>query len=172
MPQNPLVFDASALFNFGHRGNLSQLLVHLRESHTLIVTPSVVAEVVVEPRFEYTAFIEEHFGVQQSTTMPEDLARLALLSASLGAGELDVILLTMQTKGTAVIDERAARRHTRELGLAVIGTLGLLQYAVEQKWMSDPDVLASVQQLRRNGFRCPSAEGFTSLAKYLELFRE
>jgi predicted nucleic acid-binding protein len=95
-----------------------------------------------------------------------------MLSASLGVGELDVILLTMQTKGTAVIDERAARRHARELELEVIGTLGLLQYAVEQTWINDIDVLASVQQLRRNGFRCPSAQGFTSLAKYLELFRD
>lgn len=172
MLKSPLVFDASALFNFGHRGNLSQLLVCLRESHILIVTPSVMAEVVVEPRFDYPTFIEEHFRVQQSTTMPGDLSRLALLSASLGVGELDVILLTTQTKGTAVIDERVARRHARELGLEVIGTLGLLQYAVEQTWVSDPDALAGVQQLRRNGFRCPSAEGFTSLAKYLELLRE
>ena len=171
MLKSPLVFDASALFNFGHRGNLSQLLVHLRESHTLIVTSSVVAEIVIEPRFDYKVLIEEHFGIQQTITMPEDVSTLALLSASLGAGELDVILLAMQTKGTAVIDERAARRQARELGLAVIGTLGLLQYAVEQKWMSDSEVLASVQQLRQNGFRCPSAEGFTSLAKFLELFK-
>ena len=171
MLKSPLVFDASALFNFGHRGNLSQLLVHLRESHTLIVTSSVVAEIVIEPRFDYKVLIEEHFGIQQTITMPEDVSTLALLSASLGAGELDVILLAMQTKGTAVIDERAARRQARELGLAVIGTLGLLQYAVEKKWMSDSKVLASVQQLRQNGFRCPSAEGFTSLAKFLELFK-
>jgi predicted nucleic acid-binding protein len=172
MLTSPLVFDASVLFNFGHRGNLSWLLVRLRESYDLIATPSVVAEVVVEPRFDYTAFIAEHIGIQQSTTIPDDLSRLAMLSASLGVGELDVILLTMQTKGTAVIDERAARRHARELELEVIGTLGLLQYAVEQTWINDIDVLASVQQLRRNGFRCPSAQGFTSLAKYLELFRD
>ena len=99
MLKSPLVFDASALFNFGHRGNLSQLLVHLRESHTLIVTSSVVAEIVGEPRFNYIPFIEEHFGVQQSTSMPEDVSKLALLSASLGVGELDVAVLDVEPVG-------------------------------------------------------------------------
>ena len=82
-------------------------------------------------------------------------------------GELDVIVLTTEINGSAVIDERAGRRAARSLGLDVIGTLGLLEYGIKQAWLDDADGLACVEMLRRNGFRCPPLGGARSLAEYL-----
>ena len=71
MIHDPLVFDTSALFNFGHA------------DHFITLAP--------KPR-------------------PEDLERLRGLSAVLGQGEVEVILLAREVQGMAILDDRAARR--------------------------------------------------------------
>jgi len=87
-------------------------------------------------------------------------------------GELDVIVLTAEINGSAVIDERAGRRAAQSLGLDTIGTLGLLQYGIEQAWLDDADGLACVEMLRRNGFRCPPLGDVRSFTEYLARLTE
>jgi predicted nucleic acid-binding protein len=130
MLQDPLVFDASILFNVGHRGELRDLLRRLRTSYILLVPAVVVEEVSAEPSFDYRAFFSEYFEIRAGNAPPDFLSKLAFISARLNAGEIEVMTLCATVSGTAVIDEKAGRAVATQLGLPVTGTLGLLQYAV------------------------------------------
>ena len=169
--RGPLIFDASAVFNFGHRGDLGSLLLQLRERFALIVPMRVAEEVIVDKTFAYEDFLSLHFQVEPFVA-PKSLAieDLALLSTRLGQGEIEVLLLAEHLQGTAVIDERAARRVAGRRGIAITGTLGLLAYAVEQALMTDTIALETVERLRRNRFRCPAVGESKTFAAYLAHF--
>ncbi len=54
----------------------------------------------------------------------------ALTSSELDAGELEAIALALNLKASVlIIDETIGRRQAQELGLRVIGTLGILRDA-------------------------------------------
>ena len=164
----PLVFDTSAVFCFGHQGSLEPVLKQLAAKHVLLVPEAVVAEVLEEESYDYKHFLKEHFEMRVAHAgSPLRLDELASLSAMLDRGEVEVILLTHQTSGTAVIDERIARRVATERGLAVTGTFGVLRHAISNAWMTDNEALLAVTRMRANRFRCPSTADFSSFADYL-----
>lgn len=166
--KGPLVFDTSAVFCFGHQGNLESILSAFGVRFDLVVPEGVAVEVLDETRYEYRAFLAAHFGTRHavagSRTSVNDLATI---SAKLHLGELEVILLTLETGGTAVIDERAAYSVATMRGLRTTGTFGLMRYAIETGWMTDADALLAVARLRVSRFRCPSVDGYTTFAAYL-----
>jgi predicted nucleic acid-binding protein len=169
--QDPLVFDASAVFCFGHQGELAFLLERLRSQFYLVISRGVQAEVVEEENFDYPAFIAQYFEVREAKAGTSvTLRELATFSAVLDRGEIDVILLTIESNGTAVIDERRARQAAGERGLRVTGTFGLMGYAIENEWMTDADALQAVATLRTRRFRCPDPAAFTTYAAYLASF--
>lgn len=72
-------------------------------------------------------------------------------STSLGAGERDVLWLTMETADSvAVLDDRVARRVARQLGLPLTGTLGLLLDAKQRALISA--VAPLLDELDRHNF--------------------
>lgn len=89
-----LVFDTSALLNFGHRGELAPLLKKLSGEYKLLTTPGAQAELTDPKRKKYYAeFLREHFTIQAAATTPFDLTTLARLSRTLDPGEITVMAL-------------------------------------------------------------------------------
>ncbi len=163
-----LVFDTSALLNFGHRGELTALLKRLSGEYKILTTPGARNELTDPKRHDYyTEFLREHFTVQSATTTPFDLAILVRLLRTIDPGELSVLTLTAELKGIAVLDDKAARREAQNLGLQLTGTLGLLQRAAERKWMTQADCLARVIQLRAAGFNIPRPAPHHTFTEYL-----
>ncbi|MFZ5517882.1 MAG: hypothetical protein ACOY90_14655 [Candidatus Zhuqueibacterota bacterium] len=166
---DPLIFDASVIFNIGHRGELSQVIARLAERYRLLVPPEVVEETqrISEFRQYYhnliSADFEQHAG--KVPAMYSDA--IIKLATRLGSGELNVIILALDTGGTAVIDERTARKEARTLNIPVTGTLGLLQYAMQQAWLTEQEALVKIETLRANGFRIPSFAHGQMLSEYL-----
>lgn len=71
----------------------------------------------------------------------------------LGPGESEAIALATQlTADILLMDERDGSAVARQLGLAVVGTLGVLELAAEKGLLSLPAVVA---ELRRTTFRTP-----------------
>jgi predicted nucleic acid-binding protein len=71
---------------------------------------------------------------------------------SLGAGESEVLALTLANPGaTAVLDDGEARACARVLGLPVIGTLGIVLMAKRRSLVGSASEI--VAALVRNGFR-------------------
>ncbi len=171
---DPLVFDASVIFNIGQRGDLSQMLTQLAEQFRLLVPPEVVAETqrIHEFRPYYHDLIQANFK-QQAGKIPAMYAdSIVQLTKRLGSGELDVIILALDTGGTAVIDERTARKEARALKIPVTGTLGLLQYAVQKAWLTEQEARAKIEMLRTNKFRIPPVSQGQSLTDYLTALGE
>jgi predicted nucleic acid-binding protein len=151
----PLVFDTSALFNFGHRDTLLGLLKQLKAENLLVAPSAVVEELVPERRYDYASMRAGHFVTLAPKPKLEDLERMRRLSAVLGRGEVEVILLAQEVQGMAVLDDRAARRVAEQLGVEATGTLGLIAHGIDRGWMTDAEAMRAVRQLRANGFFVP-----------------
>ena len=62
-------------------------------------------------------------------------------------GELEAICLAEEIQAAAIlIDDRAGRVAARRRGLAVTGTIGVLELAATRKWVELPAVLKKLQQ--------------------------
>ncbi len=166
-----LVFDTSALLNFGHRGELAALLKKLSGEYKILTTPGAQKE-LTDPkrRVYYTDFLRAHFTVHGAATTPFDLPTLARLARVLDPGEITVMALACEIKGVAVLDERAARREAKILKLRFTGTLGLLDQALKRKWLTDAECLARVVKLCDAGFAISRpAPGQTFIAFFASL---
>lgn len=81
-----------------------------------------------------------------ATQVDEDLVRFCL-----GTGESEVLSFALShVDHTAVLDEWAARRAARELGVSVVGTLGLLVQADRRGYL---DLSRAFSKLSETSFR-------------------
>lgn len=165
---DPLIFDTSAVYCFGHRGGLEHIVSRLSTRYSLLIPPAAAHEVLSEQGYDYPGFLGSHFSQQEFTASRIENTWLSDAAVSLGAGEIAVLLLTHEVGGTAVIDEKAARSVARDMGLPCVGTFGLLWHAIERGWMSDGEALEAATRLRRAGFRCPATLGFATYRSYFE----
>ena len=69
------------------------------------------------------------------------------LTLNVDAGELEAICLAQEIKADAVLmDDRAGRSAARHCGVAVIGTLGLLEQAAARGFLNLPDAINRLRQ--------------------------
>jgi len=134
--------------------NASPLIILARCGY-LDLVPKLVSPVVI-PRAvatEVKAGPAEDAGVQ-FLAQPSWLSVIDLTPAlsplavwHLGQGESEVLECARRNPGTtAILDDKAARRAARTLGIPVIGTLGLLAAAVQSKLLpSLPDAIEAVR---------------------------
>jgi predicted nucleic acid-binding protein len=91
----------------------------------------------------------------------KDTVRLQTVHNSLDLGESSAIALALETKNPLlVLDDGKARRFTRNLGIEMTGTVGLLIAAYEGGFLDD--IRSAVDTLRRRNFYLPS-----NIDKYL-----
>lgn len=165
---DPLVFDTSAILNFGHRGELTALLKKLSGEYELFTTHGAQAELTDPARKKfYDAFVRDHFKVRTATTPVFDFKTLARLASTIDSGEISVMALARELKGYAVLDDRAARREARLLDLRLYGTLGLLHLGLQKKWLTETECLARVGKLCDSKFAIPRPVAGQSFAAYL-----
>ena len=102
-------------------------LIALERIQHLRLVPLLFTRVLIPPA------VEKEFACAR--TLPDWLlvqplrqpARLGRLEVSLGAGEREAIGLSLEIVATwLLVDDKAARRVARSLGLPIVGTLGLL----------------------------------------------
>jgi predicted nucleic acid-binding protein len=62
-------------------------------------------------------------------------------------GEVEALQLALQVKASGVLmDDFDGRKAARQLGLSVIGTVGLLERAAEKRLIEFPDAVARLRQ--------------------------
>ena len=115
----------------------------------------------------YKKLLADWFEVKSASAIPFDTNSLAALSSILDPGEISVLMLAKELQATAVLDEKAARREADGLAVRFMGTLGLLQLALQRKWIKDPECLARVRQLCDRGFRIPRPAPHHTFAEYI-----
>ena len=80
-----------------------------------------------------------------------DMGVVAALETQLDEGEAEVIALAMELGDvSAILDDKKARRLAKQMGLQVIGTLGILLRAKRKGMITE--VKLSLNALRRVGF--------------------
>ncbi|HEY3761337.1 MAG TPA: DUF3368 domain-containing protein [Verrucomicrobiae bacterium] len=90
-----------------------------------------------------------------ATAMPKWVAvqtpKTVSLKLDIDAGELEAICLAQEIRAEAILmDDRAGRNAAVRCGLAVIGTIGLLEQAANNGWIELPSVL---ELLRKTNVR-------------------
>lgn len=82
---------------------------------------------------------------------PSNAALVAALRLSVDAGEAEAIALAVESPGAClVLDDKRARRVAREMGVSILGTLGLLLRA--KRLVVVPAVAPVLEQLQAAGF--------------------
>ncbi len=165
----PLVLDASAVFNLGHRGRLLDVWEKLAAMRQLVVTPEVVREVTLKPRTDFD--YREKLG-RLCTVWDAPLPHVEKVppeyQSVLGPGELSVLGLAHEKQWEAVIDEAAGRAAAGMMGIPVKGTLGLLEMAVQAGWLAEAGCMDAVWRLKNAGFFLPVRPGANDdFAEYL-----
>jgi len=164
-----LVFDTSAILNFGQRDKLEGLLVKLSGIYRLVTTPEVVNELTDPKHKKYNeTLLKSHFVQQKAESASFDVITMASLTTTLGSGEVSVIVLAQEIKATAVLDDSAARASAGNLGLTFTGTLGLMHEGMQKGWLTDDECMEKVRLLHTNKFRIPKPPDNATFAEYFQ----
>jgi predicted nucleic acid-binding protein len=162
-----LVFDTSAILNFGRRGELEFLLERLGEGHSLLTTREVEREIVDPENLSYyRGLLKRRFRIQELKTAKIELARFRQLAGFLGSGELSVLILASELRATVVLDDKTARKEAVALKLKVTGALGILAAGIKRKWCNDDQCIEAVRRLQGNGFRVRRPGANETFAEY------
>lgn len=138
---SPLIFLAKL-----HR---LELLYNLADE--LYIPAAVVAEIQAKPDLATEAL---HTALQKriQRKIVEDRIAVELLRADLDLGEAEVIVLAKALQAERVVmDDLDARRFARRVGLAPVGTLGILLAAKLKGQI--PSLEEEIERLAAHGFR-------------------
>ena len=119
----------------------------LKNLFSQIIIPSKVYEEVVSDRdiiLDSSLFIVKEI---------EDEALYKLLSRSLDAGETEAIVLAKEMKLSLIIDEKKGRKLAKNLGINIIGFLGLLLLSRKKKSLSKKEILEIYSDAKKASFR-------------------
>jgi uncharacterized protein len=144
-----VVSDTSPLCNLA----LIDHLWLLESIYQTVIIPTIVAaELKAAENAKITA-IPELDWIQSRTLSNPDLATQLQHDKGLDAGEANAIALALELQADdLLIDERLGRREARQLGLAIIGILGILITAKQRSLI--PQVQPIMDALMREaGFR-------------------
>ncbi len=141
-----LIVNASPLIFLWRVDGLGWLTALSRNK--VLLPKAVVSEVLSGPDGDtimYTVKRNDQFTVADDAMPP------AFISAwDLGAGETQVLASSLRRPGSvAVLDDKAGRRCGLSLGIAVVGTLGLVLAAKRRGLISSARL--TIEQLRREG---------------------
>ena len=162
-----LVFDTSVILNFGKKADLEFVLRQVNRKYELLTTPEVVKEIVHAKSLKYHgALLKTHFAVREGKPVKIKDSRLQRLTQILGGPEISVILLALQLKAMAAIDDVTARKEATALALRVTGAVGLLGDCVSRRCCSDRQGLAIASRLQGNGFKNKCHPAITSFEDF------
>ena len=133
-----VVADASVLIALDQIGQLSLLQ---RLFGVVLVPPAVTREVAPSLR-QLPVWVQ---------TRPLERPPDARVKSSLDPGETEAICLALEIKDRLILDDLPARYLAKNLGIAVLGTAGVL-FAAKQRGLII-SVRPFLDQLRAQGFR-------------------
>jgi len=83
----------------------------------------------------------------------KDQVLYKLLSRSLDAGESEAIVLATQMNLTLIIDEKKGRKIAKNMGISMIGLLGILLLGHKKNYLSYNDTLQVYSAIQKVNFR-------------------
>ncbi len=131
----------------------STCLIGLERIGRLEILPQVFSSIFIPLAVQQEVGINADWPIVQSVA---NLALIAALKTQLDPGEAEAITLAIELGDVfLIIDERNARRIAQQMGLKVIGTLGMLLRAKEKGVISE--VKPVIMSLESVNFRIAPA---------------
>lgn len=132
-----VVSDTSPIRALNHL----EILAVLERLYGRVYLPQEVADELRKSTRRFAAFDPGAFAFL-TVLSPLDQAKVSDLEKRLDRGEAAALVLAIEQKADLVlIDERSGRQVARELGLSVIGALGILVQAKDHGLVSDVRLL-------------------------------
>lgn len=122
----------------------------LHKLFDVVYVPSAVwDEIQVKGDVQLPAFIQRHALAES-----DDLTTLGYL---LDQGESEAIMLAKTLNLPLIIDEKKGRKIAIQMGIRIVGLLGILYLNIEHEHLSQDEALAFLTAVRNNGFRISQA---------------
>lgn len=136
-----------SLMKIGHLDLIQQLFGEIQ------IPEAVLHELISNRRFpEESRLIQESAFIK--TVVVEDMKAVELLcrSAGLDQGESEAIILSDSNEANLLLmDEAKGRKVAKQMGIQIMGTIGLLMTAYKEKKLNKEEVLKCVDILKHNG---------------------
>ena len=140
-----IVSDSSPLICFAAAGKLQLLEQLLKE---IVVPEAVWLETTVQGKPGSEAIKTTQWVKRTSIKAQASASRL---KEQLGAGESEAIVLAQELKAPLLMDDPAARRTAKELGVALLSTKSILHEAKDAGLIAE--IKGQLAELRNVGFR-------------------
>jgi len=82
---------------------------------------------------------------------------LTALGYLLGQGESEAIMLAKTMSLPLIIDEKKGRKIASQMGIRIVGLLGILYLNIKHEHLSQDEALAFLTAVRNDGFRISQA---------------
>ncbi len=131
---NPVVTDSTCLIGLERKGNLD-------------ILPALFEPILIPPA------VQQEFGVTfpwLQMHIPSAQGQVVALKLLIDEGEAEAIALAYERKLQIILDDRQARTVARNMGISIIGTVGVLVKAKQAKLISTLNPL--LDELELNGF--------------------
>lgn len=122
---------------------IERLDLLIEEGRSLLLPRAVADEIIQAPAQDLARrALEAGWGAVPAAVIRDP----DIIEWGLGAGETEVLSLAKQKKGTAVVDDRAARTACKALDIRVVGTLGVvLRARMRGRIKSAVEILKALQ---------------------------
>jgi len=148
----------------------STTVIILLNIKRLDILKNIFDEVFIPYKVYDEIVVEENITLESSffiKKMIEDKRLYKLLSRSLDPGESEAIVLAKEMNLSLIIDEKKGRKIARNMGINIMGFLGLLLLNHKKKSLPEDEILEIYYSAKKASFRVSEKleEQFLSLLK-------
>ncbi|MBI3032875.1 DUF3368 domain-containing protein [Candidatus Woesearchaeota archaeon] len=134
----------------------------LKKKYQTVFIPSIVLEELTSSQ-KYiinTQYITREINTFLIVSNPQEI-----LTSNLGAGENTALSLALEKKMCFLTDDKKARTYARLHNIPVLGTLGIIFWNVQQKYITKKQGKEYIEQLVQQGY-------YLSPELYLKIIQE
>lgn len=136
-----------SLLKIGKLGLLESLF------HEILIPQAVYEELTSNPKFYEEALQVENCGfIRQVRVGNAESVRLLQMAVGIDRGESEAIVYTDEHHADLLLmDEVKARLVAKQMGLKIMGTMGILLTAYDKRLVQKEEVLACIDIMRKTG---------------------
>lgn len=136
-----------SLMKIGHLNILNQLFGEIQ------IPNAVFEELVCNTRFpQESKQIKESLFIKRVTIVDVELVELLRRSSGLDAGESEAIILSDKLNASILLmDEVKGRQVAKQMGIQLMGTIGILLLAYKEKLLSKEEIIDCINVLKVTG---------------------
>ncbi|RLA69270.1 MAG: hypothetical protein DRG09_06165 [Epsilonproteobacteria bacterium] len=134
----------------------STIIITLLNIERVDILKNIFDEVYIPTKVYNEVVVEEDVTLEASFFIKkeiEDRTLYKLLSRSLDAGESEAIVLAKEMKLSLIIDEKKGRGIANNMGINIIGFLGLLLLNHKKKYLHEEEILEVYNSAKEASFR-------------------